>query len=255
VSGFLERLGNRLARYLTAEPKGAQPTVVVGREAHWWNYIRPGDVLLVEGTARISTAIKYLTQSTWSHAALCVGDAAEHPLVEADVAEGVISIPFEKYHGANVRICRPIGLTSADCRRLVNFAVRRLGLQYDLKNVFDLARYLLPRPPVPASMRRHMLGLGSGDPTRAICSTLIAEAFSSIPYPILPNVPHGMLPDADGFYYEIRHHSTFTPRDFDLSPYFSVVKPTIEHSFDYEKFPWQQVIWLIQPGSSVTGRG
>ena len=254
MSRLLERLGSRIARYLTSEPKGAQPTVVVGREAHWWEYIRPGDVLLVEGTARISMAIKYLTQSTWSHAALCVGDAAEHPLVEADVVKGVISIPFENYHAANVRICRPIGLTDVDRRRLVNFAIHRLGHQYDLKNVVDLVRYLLPRPPVSASMRRQLLGFGSGDPTRAICSTLIAEAFSSIPYPILPNVPHGMDPNADGFYYEIRHHSTFTPRDFDLSPYFSVVKPTIEHSFDYDKFPWQQVIWLIEPKSSVALR-
>jgi hypothetical protein len=246
VSPILERIGTRLAEYLTAEPKGAQPTVVAGREARWWNYIQPGDVLLVEGTARISTAIKYLTQSTWSHAVLCVGDAAPHPLVEADVVDGVISVPFEKYHKANVRICRPIGLRDHDRQRLVRFAVRRLGHQYDLKNVLDLARYLLPRPPVSMRMRQHMLGFGSGDPTRAICSTLIAEAFSSIPYPIIPNVPEGMDPHADELYYEIRHHSTFTPRDFDLSPYFSVVKPTIEHQFDYEKFPWQQVIWLIR---------
>lgn len=35
--------------------------------------LRPGDVLLVEGNTRISTSIKYLTQSTWSHAALHVG--------------------------------------------------------------------------------------------------------------------------------------------------------------------------------------
>ena len=35
--------------------------------------IQPGDVLLVEGNNRISGIIKYLTQSTWSHAALYVG--------------------------------------------------------------------------------------------------------------------------------------------------------------------------------------
>lgn len=33
----------------------------------------------------------------------------------------------------------------------------------------------------------------------------------------------------------IRHHSLFTPRDFDLSPYFRVVKPTLEYGFDYKK--------------------
>ncbi len=36
--------------------------------------LRKGDVLLVEGTSRFSSAIKYLTQSTWSHAALYIGD-------------------------------------------------------------------------------------------------------------------------------------------------------------------------------------
>ena len=29
--------------------------------------LQPGDVLLVEGQTRVSVAIKYLTQSTWSH--------------------------------------------------------------------------------------------------------------------------------------------------------------------------------------------
>jgi hypothetical protein len=246
VPRLLQRLGTHLAEYLSSEAKGAQPTVVAGREARWWDHIQPGDVLLVEGTARISTAIKYLTQSTWSHAALCVGDAAAHPLVEADVADGVIAVPFEKYRHANVRICRPVRLTDVDRTRVINFVVRRVGHRYDLRNVLDLARYLLPRPPVSSRTRARFLALGSSDPTRAICSTLIAEAFSSVPYPILPNIPEHAAPESEDLEYEVRHHSTFTPRDFDLSPYFAVVKPTIEHSFDYENFPWQRVIWLIK---------
>jgi hypothetical protein len=36
--------------------------------------LRKGDVLLVEGNERISECIKYLTQSSWSHSALYVGD-------------------------------------------------------------------------------------------------------------------------------------------------------------------------------------
>ena len=242
---LLQRLGSRLARYLAQPSRGFRPTVVAGREARWWQYIRPGDVLLVEGSSRISTAIKYLTQSTWSHAALCVGDAAPAPLVEADVAVGVVAVPYEKYAAYNVRICRPIGLTDADLERLIAFTVKRLGLRYDLKNVFDLARYLLPLAPVPSAWRRQLLAFGSGEPTRAICSTLIAEAFSSIPYPVLPNLPKDREAASAEVYYEIRHHSTFTPRDFDLSPYFAVVKPTIEREFNYQTFPWQQVIWLI----------
>lgn len=51
---------------------------------------------------------------------------------------------------------------------LVAFAVARLGHRYDMKNVFDLARYLLPTPPV--QWCRRTIALGGGDPTRAICS-------------------------------------------------------------------------------------
>ena len=35
--------------------------------------MEPGDILLVEGNQRVSSAIKYLTQSTWSHAAFYLG--------------------------------------------------------------------------------------------------------------------------------------------------------------------------------------
>ena len=30
----------------------------------------------------------------------------------------------------------------------------------------------------------------------------------------------------------------YAPRDFDISPYFSVVKPTIEQGFDYKALLW-----------------
>src|SRR5208282_354723 len=33
-----------------------------------------------------------------------------------------------------------------------------------------------------------MLALGSGDPTHTICSTLIAEAFQHVRYPVLPRI-------------------------------------------------------------------
>lgn len=89
-------------------------------------------------------------------------------------------------------ICRPVGLTSVERRQVVDHARSRLGHRYDLKNVIDLARYLLPTPPV--GWRRAMLNLGSGDPTRAICSTLIAQCFDAVKYPILPQV--GTVADA-----------------------------------------------------------
>ena len=38
----------------------------------------------------------------------------------------------------------------------------------------------------------------------------------------------------------IRHHSLYTPRDFDLSPYFEIVKPTLEYGFDYRSLTWDE---------------
>jgi hypothetical protein len=37
---------------------------------------------------------------------------------------------------------------------------------------------------------------------------------------------------------EIRHSSLYAPRDFDISPYFEVVKPTILFGFDYKHMHW-----------------
>ena len=33
-------------------------------------------------------------------------------------------------------------------------------------------------------------------------------------------------------------NTLFTPRDFDISPYFEIVKPTIVHGFDYTALHW-----------------
>jgi hypothetical protein len=38
-----------------------------------------------------------------------------------------------------------------------------------------------------------------------------------------------------------RHFTHYTPRDFDLSPYFRIVKPTLEQGFDYRKLRWSEV--------------
>lgn len=210
--------------------------------------LRPGDVLLVEGVSRVSVAIKYLTQSTWSHAALYVGREAgladpHHCFVEADLVEGVRGVGFDEYARLHTRICRPVGLSADECERLVRFAVAQIGRRYDLKNVVDLVRYLLPTPPVPVRFRRRMIGLGSGDPARAICLTLLAEAFQTIRYPILPSLEGGRVDDRNlrntfEEQWRVRHHSLFTPRDFDVSPYFQIVKPTLERGFDFHTFKW-----------------
>ncbi len=101
----------------------------------------------------------------------------------------------------------------------------------------------MPAIPVPRRFRRRMLALGSGEPTRVICSALIAQAFQSVKFPILPSVKRMMTDigeDAAREVLHIRHHSLFTPRDFDVSPYFQVVKPTIEHGFNYQQLTWNE---------------
>jgi hypothetical protein len=98
-------------------------------------------------------------------------------------------------------------------------------------------RYLMPLP-VPRRWRRRMMSLGSGDPTRLICSALIAQAFEAVRYPILPRVTRMESRSARREILEIRHSSLYAPRDFDISPYFAVVKPTIETGFDYKGLHW-----------------
>ena len=242
-------IGRRLARFLTEPRPGLGLSAPTSRE-RLLACLQPGDVLLVEGNNRIATAIKYLTQSTWSHSALYLGahgagrlQASDHCFIEADLVHGVRSVGVEEFEGFHTRICRPVGLTEAERRAVTDYAIARIGHKYDLRNLIDLARYMLPMPPVPTRLRRRMIALGSGDPTRAICSTLIAQAFQTIRYPVLPLVeyePAGTeeCPDCMAEVLRIRHHSLYAPRDFDVSPYFRVVKPTIEGGFDFRALTW-----------------
>lgn len=248
---FKGQISKLLVRYLTVCVRKYEPFSVSSPE-QLSATLRPGDVLLIEGNQRFSVAIKYLTQSTWSHAAMFIGDITtisnknvESPmLIEADLKNGVHAVPLFNYEGLNTRICRPVGLLAEDLRKVVTFMVDSIGMEYDFKNVVDLARYLIPTPPVPTRWRRRMLALGSGDPTHVICSTRIAQAFQYVRYPILPHVqklPKRRTEECQYTYEEIlhiRHHSLFTPRDFDLSPYFEVIKPTIKQGFNYKQLIW-----------------
>ena len=102
----LHSLGKRLARFLSRERADFQPLIPTS-EAQLRANLQVGDVLLVEGSSRASSAIKFLTQSTWSHAALYIGDeAANIPglpegacMIEADMAEGVRAVCLEAFAG------------------------------------------------------------------------------------------------------------------------------------------------------------
>lgn len=239
--------------------------------------IRPGDVLLVDGDQRVSQAVKYLTQSSWSHSALFVGDAlmtrwpdrraelvrkygrdARFMLVEALVDKGVIASPVTKYIGFNIRICRPIGLRPDDLEIVLDHVISRIGYSYDRRNFLDLTRYLLPFHLVPPTLREEALHFGSGKDTETICSTILAEAFGRVRYPILPlhvkrrrprttreKIRQQILGRPTKYAYSgllrARHPTLYVPRDFDLSPYFEIVKfsPKDLEAFDYRKLQWE----------------
>ena len=240
------------------------------------NQIRKGDVLLVEGSQRISEVIKYLTQSSWSHSALYVGDElirGNHPLaeqaqatfgddarfllVEALVDEGVVLSSLSKYVEYNIRLCRPHNLQPQDCQVILDDVIGQLGYTYDLQNIFDLGRYFLPVSLVPRRFRRQALNFGSGLPTQVICSSMIASAFGKVRFPILPHVES--TPDTRetrlSFYrrffakeqathgrpvFRRRHPTLITPRDFDLSPYFHAIKFNIIGS---QRLDYRNIIW------------
>lgn len=262
----LDALGRRIAAILDKRSPGYEPTTPSDPHALRAS-LRPGDILLVEGDTRISAVIKYLTQSTWSHAAMYVGpieglcepDGEPHVLVEAYLGDGVISAPLSKYREFHTRVCRPVGLTEADQQQACRFMIERIGLDYDLKNILDMMRFLIPLP-IPVRWRRRMIAFGSGDPTRAICSTLIAQAFEKVRYPILPKVERSAKDGeqrvkgqaARREILHIRHHSLYAPRDFDISPYFAIVKPTIQRGFNYKMLQWGDALPDGEPATGHT---
>ena len=246
--------------------------------------IRKGDVLLVEGSQRISEVVKYLTQSSWSHSAIYIGDElirGNHPLaeqartafgddarfllVEALVEEGVVLSPLSKYVEYNIRLCRPYNLQPQDCQVILDDVIGQLGYTYDLQNIFDLGRYFLPVSLVPRRFRRRALHFGSGLPTQVICSSMIASAFGKARFPILPHVDS--TPDAQAthpsFYrrffakeqdtrgrpvFRRRHPTLITPRDFDLSPYFHAIKFNIIGS---QRLDYRNIIWAEDSTADV----
>jgi hypothetical protein len=241
--------------------------------------LRKADVILVEGDQRVSAIIRYLSQSCWSHSALYIGDElirrggeraswardtfgadAEHLLVEA-LPNGVVVSPVAKYVDYNLRLCRPHRIRPEHVRMLMDDAVAAIGWRYDLRNVFDLARYLIPVSFVPPRFREAALHFGSGQPTEVICSSLLARLFAKVKFPILPTVtfpdrvdpapsaPRGRLvrrifgqPSDEAYtgIFHMRHPTLITPRDFDLSPFFDIVKqnPLERGDFDYSRIHW-----------------
>ncbi|MCP3983324.1 MAG: lipo-like protein [bacterium] len=278
--GLRRWITNRIVEFLT-EP-------LARYERRGWNdpqalrrHLRKGDVVLVEGDNRVSAIIKYLTQSSWSHATLFVGDElvrqggpaaervkeqfgddAEWLIVEA-LPHGVVASPVTKYIDYNIRVARPHRIQPEDLKLVLDDQIDAIGWRYDLRNVLDLGRYLFPVRIIPDRFRRTALHFGSSMPTEVICSSLLGRTFHKVRFPILPHVefPDGFDSEVEpspgvrgrflrrifgyesGGYtglFKMRHPTLLTPRDFDLSPYFEIVKFNViaDGRFDYQRIHW-----------------
>lgn len=221
--------------------------------------IKPCDVLLIEGRSRVSEVIKLITQSPWSHAALYIGrvhdiedprlraelkkhyfGAADQQLIiESELGVGTIVRPLSSYEHEHIRLCRPKGISFGDSQQLINYAVGRLGATYNVRQIFDLARFLFPWMILPRRWRSSLFRHHPGDSTQTVCSTMIAEAFGEIQFPILP-----LVKEVDGDKVQLfrRNPKLCTPSDFDYSPYFDIIKyPFLDfnaHSH-HRLLPWR----------------
>lgn len=220
--------------------------------------LRTGDVLLVEGRSRVSEVIKVITQSPWSHSALYIGrlyditdpdlratiqyhydgDPQEQLVIEALMGRGTIISPLSAYRHDHLRICRPTGLSPRDAEAVIAYSVKQLGWEYDVRQILDLARFFFPYSVLPRRWRSSLFTHNAGKPTRTVCSTLLAEAFNAVNFPILPFIDRAE--DGSVRFFK-RNPRLFAPRDFDYSPYFSIIKYPFLGINDvglYHRLPW-----------------
>lgn len=243
--------------------------------------LRPGDVVLVEGRSRVSEVIKLITQSPWTHSALYIGHIydianpqlkqkvqscfkdsaykgrADAPLIiEALLGEGTVVHSIEKYRHDHLRICRPSNITPKDAQKVTEYGINKLGSEYHVRQLLDLARFLFPYSLLPRRWRSSLFlhdfsAINNSDnssenntsenkasASHTVCSSMISEAFGQIQFPILPVTEQ--LKNGEYNLY-MRNPRLMIPKDFDYSPYFEIIKYPI-YRFDrvamYKKMPW-----------------
>lgn len=232
--------------------------------------IKAGDVLLVEGRSRVGYIIKVISRSSWSHAAICIGslnsikdpelfarvaaywdeDADEPLLVESEIDRGTVVTPLSHYSNYHMRICRPIGLTKVDRDHVIEYMVDRIGTAYSVHQLLDLARFLIPWwTIIPRRLHSTLFEHNAGESTKAVCSSMIAEAFGQVDFPILPLIQE----DEQGTFQLFRRNPRlYAPRDFDYSPFFDVIKcPLLRSDNNIWGKPrtgyYRKLVWIDTP--------
>ncbi len=221
--------------------------------------LRLCDVILVEGRSRVSDVIKTITLSCWTHSAIYIGrlndiedqelrnfarsyypgDPDDQLIIESLLGEGTIISPLKKYQYDNIRICRPKDLSPRDAQKVIKTAVKHLGTEYNARQLFDIARFMFPYGLLPRRWRSSLFRHRPGVSTRTICSTMITIAFASAHYPVLPVIQRTADNKLKWFR---RNAKIITPRDFDYSPYFDIIKfPFMgDEMCVYRNLPWDK---------------
>ncbi len=218
------------------------------------------DVLLVEGRTRVSHVIKSITNSPWTHSVLYIGrldqirdeslqekvseyyqgESHEQLIIESMLGEGTVISPVTKYENEHLRICRPKGISRSDRQQVIAFSLSQLGYVYDVRHLLDLARFLLPYGIFPRRWRSTLFQQYAGRTTRNVCSYMLGEAFNSVDFPILPIAERNE--DGSLKLYK-RNPRLFTPKDFDYSPYFDIIKYPyfgLDDIAAYRGLPWDK---------------
>jgi len=170
--------------------------------------LRVADVILISGTARISSVVKILTMSTWSHAILYVGDQSDlltpeakaewkekygaeslkHLAIDADPVRLVHLRPIRDYGEFTLRHCRPEALTESDCDKVVEHALDELGREYDIGHIMRLMIFFaFPWELLPERLRKGITDFTLSTDDR-ICSRVLAEAFHGVGFPVRPSL-------------------------------------------------------------------
>ena len=222
--------------------------------------VRPADVLLFEGRNYTSKIIQRITQSPWSHAVLYIGRLhdiddpllresihkfykgrpSDQLLIESIIGKGTIIAPIRDYQEDHIRICRPAGLSYKDAQRVIAYAIKKLGREYSIRHIFDIGRFLIASRFIPRRWKSTLFEHNAGQATQDICSVMIAEAFMSIKFPILPLVRENGKHDLELI---PRNPKLFTPSDFDYSPYFNIIKYpifSVSETTPYRNLPWRE---------------
>jgi len=253
-------LWETIVGWLNDTPRQNRDMQAINNFDHMLRDLRPADVILFEGRTRVGEVIKVITLSPWTHAALYIGRISEvsnenaraviaqyyhgdpnEPLViESLLGFGTIVNPLSDYINDNLRVCRPDGLSFDDQNKVVCFATEHIGMNYDVRQLLDLARFMFPYAILPRRWRSSLFQHNAGRPTNIVCSSMIARCFQSVNFPMLPTIKSDKN---DHLKFHKRNFRLFVPSDFDYSPYFTILKfPAWPLSMkeSYKDLPWTE---------------